>query len=1083
MSNSNYEINSDKVVSVDYEILIIGHPKSELEDLLTSLVSERGRIAVSRYEDFLIAHCIANLNQFMAHINSITSSGTELNMLQVRKEVVDLVLKYNKDLAPSNIVINKNKILKLRTGEEDLSEYQPLEENPFWEQTFYDENGNYTPNPKSDNQDEYVNYKKNGAGRSKNKVERGKIKNISELSYEELNVWWERFNEYIKIKKYSKDDVDSILTFRYFHNSTSFDTFVVSHCVKNIEEIYERIDGMGISVDPSKIVSELYELCKSVNPTLTFSRFKELREDDEPEEDFQQNNSAHAPQPAFGFSGRRNRKKKISFRDVPKEDLLSLDKSMKVSLVGQDEAIDKLTESVKRASVGLKDPDKPIGSFLFAGRTGCGKCVDENTIILSEKGMKPIKDFYSGDKKQVPLELMLYSAVGKEKTEYIYYEGKKIGRVVETEIGNKLGGSMIHPIVSIDTKGEIKFKRFYELEEGNFVAIKYNQNYFSKQDKELEFKFEKGYTENFNFPTSMNEDLAYFIGITTGIGNLSTPGKINFLSKDKFIVDELYMLSRDLFGVKLESDFSEGYCCNSAYVHKYLKEACKLNMFTSNLKDIPTSILESSIVSVKAFVRGLMDSSGFYNEKTNVISLTLKSKNLVRNLQLVLLNLGVVSYISNNKREKNGAFENVFNLKIYGKFVKKYFDKVGFKSSKITFRESTYTGKCVNMNEDVIPNIASKLNELCSYYTFNDKFYKKYGIYLNGLSKPNRDDVAGFLERVVKVSGPSVLSSDLYQYLKAFVDEDIFWAKITSIKDKELELYDFTVPGSNTFISNGFISHNTLATKVLANSLIRTRKNRIIIDCSEYTSDHEYSKLIGSPMGYTGFDQGGALTNAIAEDPFSVVVFDEIEKASSKVYDLLLQILDEGRLTDGKGVSVSFRDAIIIMTSNIGVSEIENVEKTIGFGDVAVLTEEKKSSSLDRALKKKFKPEFLNRIDAVVHFKDLTDEDYMKIIDLELDSLNRNLKLNNTEYKDISLTFTKKIKEFIFDKGVDVKFGARPIKRAIEKHISNKVAGLLLESDPSNIDEIKVTTLKDRVNLKIIKPKKKVVLMHAEESC
>ena len=148
----------------------------------------------------------------------------------------------------------------------------------------------------------------------------------------------------------------------------------------------------------------------------------------------------------------------------------------------------------------------------------------------------------------------------------------------------------------------------------------------------------------------------------------------------------------------------------------------------------------------------------------------------------------------------------------------------------------------------------------------------------------------------------------------------------------------------------------TETTKVLAKELTKDGSALIKIDCSEYSSDHEYAKLIGAPAGYIGHDEGGVLTNAIRKNPFAVVVFDEIEKASAKVYDLLLQIMDEGNLTDGKGVASSFEDAVIIMTSNIGVKEINRVASTVGFGDVAVLTDDRRKKALEQSLKKKFRP-------------------------------------------------------------------------------------------------------------------------------
>lgn len=254
----------------------------------------------------------------------------------------------------------------------------------------------------------------------------------------------------------------------------------------------------------------------------------------------------------------------------------------------------------------------------------------------------------------------------------------------------------------------------------------------------------------------------------------------------------------------------------------------------------------------------------------------------------------------------------------------------------------------------------------------------------------------------------------------------------------------------------------SLSAKVLANELIKDKNNLVTIDCSEFSADHEYAKLIGAAPGYIGYDQGGVLTNAISNNPFSVVLFDEVEKASTKVHELLLQILDEGRLTDGKGNIVKFNDTIIIMTSNVGVSEIDAVKSTVGFGDVAVLTESKKTSAIDKALKKKFKPEFLNRVDSIVHFRELDKSDYMKIIDIELHRLNENLSNNDTKYKNMRIVFDNKIKKFVYDEGVDKNYGARPIRRCIEKNISTPLAKMILSEDVDPTAVVNVSVLRNK---------------------
>ena len=260
------------------------------------------------------------------------------------------------------------------------------------------------------------------------------------------------------------------------------------------------------------------------------------------------------------------------------------------------------------------------------------------------------------------------------------------------------------------------------------------------------------------------------------------------------------------------------------------------------------------------------------------------------------------------------------------------------------------------------------------------------------------------------------------------------------LKDPEKPIGSFLFAGSTG-------CGKTLTSKVLANELIKDRKNLITIDCSEYSADHEYSKLIGAPAGYVGFENGGILTNAVTKNPFSVVVFDEIEKASTKVFQLLLQILEEGRLTDNKGVAVSFKDTIIIMTSNIGTEEIGSIGKTIGFGDVSEVTTEKKEKAIEGALKKKFKPEFINRIGDIIYFNELKEEDFYRIIDIELYKLNDNLQANDTEYKKLTLNFDKKLKKLIFNNGINAEYGARPLKRAIEKFVSAPLAIKLLSEN------------------------------------
>lgn len=236
----------------------------------------------------------------------------------------------------------------------------------------------------------------------------------------------------------------------------------------------------------------------------------------------------------------------------------------------------------------------------------------------------------------------------------------------------------------------------------------------------------------------------------------------------------------------------------------------------------------------------------------------------------------------------------------------------------------------------------------------------------------------------------------------------------------------------------------TYMAKILAQELVGSQTKLIRIDCSEYQARHEYAKLIGAPHGYIGFEQGGVLTNAIKKNPFSIVLFDEVEKAHEKVYNLLLQIMDEGTLTSNVGEVFSFKDAIILMTSNLGVEEAERVTRTTGFGDANILTDDKRIEALDTALKKNFKPEFLNRLDAVSYFMPLSDEEICKeIVTLELTKLLAYLKEN----KNMTVGYDSSVVDLIYNKGFDVEFGARPLRRAIRKYFANSLSHNILVDD------------------------------------
>jgi len=634
MSNDNndYEVSKVYLKDIDFYLLVLKIPQNDLEDKLAYLAREKGQITQSFYEDFAIATCIANINQLLFHMNQQVSD--KLDVLSIRKSVMDAIIKVNPLLSPDKLAINRNYVIKIREDGKLKPDEKPLTDNKKWSTSYYDEIAKVYDEEDSKKKSKPPKPPKET---KKPKLPKEALKDIDELDTYEVKKWWRRIGQYIVIKKFDPADEESVLRSRFFHSRISFNTFVVSICVENFEDLFKLLDNMGISnrVSPHLLMQELYELCRAVNTFLTFENAQALSDNPDAKRT-KKRSRENKYKTTSSMSDYIKKESKKRFKDIPKKDLLNLGTNMKVTLIGQDKAIDEMVSAIQRASVGLKDPDKPIGSFLFAGRTGVGK---------------------------------------------------------------------------------------------------------------------------------------------------------------------------------------------------------------------------------------------------------------------------------------------------------------------------------------------------------------------------------------------------------------------------------------------------TYASKILADELIKERDNLIIIDCSEYSSDHEYAKLIGAPAGYIGHEQGGILTNSVGNNPFSVVLFDEIEKASHKVHELLLQVLEEGRLTDGKGNSVSFRDTVIILTSNIGVDEVDRIGKTIGFGDVAKLTEDKKDAALDKALKKKFKPEFLNRLDNVIHFRTLNKKDYMRIIDLELHKLNDNLKTNDTEFSGLSLKFDSKIRNLIYKNGIDDAYGARPLKRCIETTVSTPLALNLLKKEIDLHSTVLISAENKKAVFKFKKPK------------
>ena len=260
-------------------------------------------------------------------------------------------------------------------------------------------------------------------------------------------------------------------------------------------------------------------------------------------------------------------------------------------------------------------------------------------------------------------------------------------------------------------------------------------------------------------------------------------------------------------------------------------------------------------------------------------------------------------------------------------------------------------------------------------------------------------------------------------------------------------------PPSFIFVGPTGVGKTELA-KAVAYEIFGSEKSIIRFDMSEYMESNSVAKLIGAPPGYVGYDEAGQLTDKVKRNPYSIVLFDEIEKANSDVFNILLQILDDGRLTDSQGNTVSFENTIIIMTSNAGSNINTN---SIGFG---ATSEANKNRTLS-ALKDIFRPEFLNRIDEIVVFDSLTSEQLMKIVELMLFDTQKVLNDRN-----IKLLVDTDVKNYLLEKGTDVKYGARPLRRAVQRYIEDELVDMILRGDLQNGEQVEATMDKEKNKVK-----------------
>ena len=419
--------------------------------------------------------------------------------------------------------------------------------------------------------------------------------------------------------------------------------------------------------------------------------------------------------------------------------------------------------------------------------------------------------------------------------------------------------------------------------------------------------------------------------------------------------------------------------------------------------------------------------------------------------------IDVIDEAASKMRIKDTSYEEITLLK-------EELEKINEKKD-----EAVYGGKFLEAS--ILRDEINTLKEKLDYLEKQKNEKESKNAYVLGY-----DEIAAVISEMSKIPVSKLKQDESKKYInlnkdlkKEIIGQDVAVDVVANaIKRARVGLSNPKKPiGNFMFLGPTGVGKTFLAKKI-AEKLFSGEDDLIRIDMSEYMEKHSVSKLIGSPPGYVGYGEGGQLTEAVRKKPYSVILFDEVEKAHPDVFNMLLQVLDDGFLTDSQGKKVNFKNTVIILTSNIGASKIDK-KHTLGFSTNKNEVEdeyERIKSIVDEELKQNFKPEFLNRLDEIVIFNSLGEKEIQKISQLLLDELSDRLKKN-----DINVSFTNKVVKYVSKNGFDKKYGARPIERFIKKKIENLLTDEILSGNIKEKELIEIDVVRDKI--KIIKNSEK----------
>ncbi len=994
----------------------------DIEDHLTFFSKNKGVITKASYESWLVNNFILNNSQIATvFLENMLTVYDNINALSA--DLIRIIYDINPLLKPENIIINNNNVLKAVINDKEKG--RPLMANIAWNKekpildptTIMPGINNtllYTSNPNFINEEE-----------------------VLPEHYEYDNIWWDRLTKYVVIKKFKEKDVIQLVGGKIFDKKDKYQAYIIARCVNEFDKLIAEVDlsGMSKNVKTDILINELYQLVVKANPFLKFENinFDEVAKKYQPP---RMNNPFFNGMPfGPGMPGaeeagkQKEVKPKRVFMTADLDKLTDLEPRMLTRVVGQDTAVKTIVDSVVRSAAGLKEDNKPISALFFAGPTGIGKT--HSVKVLAEELDVPM----------ITLDCSEYSSD---------HEYSKL-------IGCHMPGSKV-----LMTDGSRKNIEDVRIDEGVITH--------KCRTKPVEFIHKYRYKGNIIDITPVNTNIPvrvtpnheiFAVKAEKCIHNNRRHVKCKPTCKVKYCSNRLHQAYKPEW-VRADSlktgdiVFYPRYKTNGSVVTKIdLWEYCKdFPKFKCDEKDVwafASRKIPRYIPINKDFMRlaGYYVSEGGNSNALKSINFTFNNKEhfeVIEVVKCIRKLFGLENRIRvENRKARNSAriwfssrvvcnmMSCLFGHNVYTKKIPAWFKDLPDDLIR-EFLEAAILGDgCLSIErrvqyDTVSENLYSGMQLLLRrlgyitqtqrHVSKNPRWAPRFRIYLTGKQVQHFSDNFKLDVKDKDIRYP-------YQRM-AYVNDDYICLQIRDIKEHYHDGYvhDLSVKDDVSYVVE-IITHN-------------------------------------SPPGFVGFDKGGRLTNFVRENPYSVILFDEVEKASHKIYDILLQIMEEASLTDGQGDTVDMKDNIIIMTSNIGVEEIKNSVKGIGFGVGRDITDEKKNTALENALNKNFKPEFLNRLDGVVYFNLLEKDSYMAIINLLLKEL---ADLAGRK-KKLDLTFSSKVKEFIYKEGIDEKYGARPLKRCIKNNITTPLAMKIVKEGLRRAD-IKVKLEKGKVKFGI----------------